>query len=76
LTPLQTAFHKHHPLQCGFCISELLTTAHALLNEEHDAGEASIRSVLSGNLCYCTGYIPIIEAVPEARGAYRKADKS
>jgi len=75
LTPLQTAFRKHHALQCGFCTPGMLTTAHALLSEEPDADEARIRSVLSGNLCRCTGYIPIIEAVLEARAAYRKADK-
>ena len=74
LTPLQTAFRKHHALQCGFCTPGMLTTAHTLLSEEPDADEARIRSVLSGNLCRCTGYIPIIEAVLEARDAYRKKD--
>src|SRR5207237_368811 len=69
LTPLQTAFKKHHALQCGFCTPGMLTTAHALLSEEPDADEARIRSVLAGNLCRCTGYIPIIEAVLEARAA-------
>jgi carbon-monoxide dehydrogenase small subunit len=76
LTPLQTAFRKHHALQCGFCTSGMLTTAHVLLSEEPDADEARIRSVLSGNLCRCTGYIPIVKAVLDARAAYRKADKS
>ena len=76
LTPLQATFRKHHALQCGFCTPGMLTTAHALLSEEADADEARIRSVLSGNLCRCTGYIPIIEAVLEARAAYRKADRS
>ena len=76
LTPLQTAFRKHHALQCGFCTPGMLTTAHALLSKEPDADEARIRSVLSGNLCRCTGYIPIIEAVLEARAAYRKKDNS
>jgi carbon-monoxide dehydrogenase small subunit len=75
LTPLQTAFRKHHALQCGFCTPGMLTTAHALLSEEPDADADRIRSVLSGNLCRCTGYIPIVEAVLEARAAYRKADK-
>ena len=74
LTPLQTAFRKHHALQCGFCTPGMLTTAHALLSKEPDADEARIRSVLSGNLCRCTGYIPIIEAVLAARAAYRKKD--
>jgi carbon-monoxide dehydrogenase small subunit len=54
----------------------MLTTAHVLLSEEPDADEARIRSVLSGNLCRCTGYIPIVKAVLDARAAYRKADKS
>jgi carbon-monoxide dehydrogenase small subunit len=74
LTPLQAAFRKHHALQCGFCTPGMLMTAHALLTEEPDAGADRIRSVLSGNLCRCTGYIPIVEAVLEARGAYRKSD--
>jgi aerobic-type carbon monoxide dehydrogenase small subunit (CoxS/CutS family) len=72
LTPLQAAFRKHHALQCGFCTPGFLTTAHALLSEEPDADEARVREVLSGNLCRCTGYIPIIEAVLAARPAYRK----
>src|SRR6266481_3129174 len=75
LTPLQTAFRKHHALQCGFCTPGMLTTAHALLTDEPDADADRIRSALSGNLCRCTGYIPIVEAVLEARAAYRKADK-
>ena len=72
LTPLQAAFRKHHALQCGFCTPGMLTTAHALLSEEPDADTDRIREVLSGNICRCTGYIPIIEAVYEAREAYRK----
>ena len=72
LSPLQAAFRKHHALQCGFCTPGMLTTAHALLTEEPDASRERIREVLSGNLCRCTGYIPIVEAVYEARSAYRK----
>ena len=75
LTPLQKSFRKHHALQCGFCTPGMLTTAHALLTDEPDADADRIRSALSGNLCRCTGYIPIVEAVLEARAAYRKADK-
>jgi len=75
LSPLQIAFRKHHALQCGFCTPGMLTTAHALLTDEPDADADRIRSALSGNLCRCTGYIPIIEAVLEARAAYRNADK-
>ena len=72
LSPLQAAFRKHHALQCGFCTPGMLTTAHALLTEEPHADKARIREVLSGNLCRCTGYIPIVEAVYEAREAYAK----
>jgi len=74
LTPLQAAFRKHHALQCGFCTPGMLMTAHALLSEEPDADADRIRSVLSGNLCRCTGYIPIVEAILDARAAYQ-ADK-
>jgi carbon-monoxide dehydrogenase small subunit len=71
LSPLQRAFKKHHGLQCGFCTPGMLTTLHALLSQEPDADEERIRDVLSGNICRCTGYIPIIEAAMEAREAYR-----
>jgi aerobic-type carbon monoxide dehydrogenase small subunit (CoxS/CutS family) len=70
LSALQTAFRKHHAVQCGFCTPGILTTMHALLTDEPEADEDRIRDVLSGNLCRCTGYIPIIEAVMEARAAY------
>ena len=75
LTPLQAAFRKHHALQCGFCTPGMITTAHALLSDEPDCDAARVREVLSGNLCRCTGYIPIIEAVLDARAAYQKKDE-
>src|SRR5690242_16011015 len=71
LTPLQKSFRKHHALQCGFCTPGMITTAHALLSEDPDCDAARVREVLSGNLCRCTGYIPIVEAVLDARAAYR-----
>ena len=70
LGPLQTSFRKHHALQCGFCTPGMLTTAHALLTDEPDADEARIRDVVSGNLCRCTGYLPIIAAIMDARKSY------
>lgn len=70
LTPLQAAFRRNHALQCGFCTPGMITTAHALLSEEPTADAARVREVLSGNICRCTGYIPIVEAVLEARSAY------
>jgi len=71
LSPLQASFRKHHALQCGFCTPGMLTTAHALLTIEPEADAERIRDVLSGNLCRCTGYISIIEAVLDARKFYR-----
>ena len=72
LTPLQASFRKHHALQCGFCTPGMLITAHALLTDEPDADRDRIREVLSGNICRCTGYVNIIEAVYDARAAYQK----
>jgi aerobic-type carbon monoxide dehydrogenase small subunit (CoxS/CutS family) len=76
LTPLQAAFRKHFALQCGFCTPGILMTAHALLTEEPDASEDRIRDVLSGNICRCTGYIPIIQAILEARESYQTQARS
>lgn len=75
LSPLQAAFKKHHALQCGFCTPGILTTMHSLLTEEPEADEERIRDVLSGNICRCTGYIPIVDAVMEARVAYQSPDR-
>src|SRR5262245_26236374 len=72
LTPLQKSFRKHHALQCGFCTPGMITTAHALLSEEPDCDADRVREVLSGNLCRCTGYISIVEAVLDARAAYKR----
>ena len=76
LTPLQAAFRKHHALQCGFCTPGMITTAHALLSQEPHCDAARVREVLSGNLCRCTGYVAIVEAVLAARVAYQKNDGS
>jgi aerobic-type carbon monoxide dehydrogenase small subunit (CoxS/CutS family) len=70
LSPLQASFRKHHALQCGFCTPGFITTAHALLTHEPDADEERIRDALSGNLCRCTGYVQIVEAVLDARPFY------
>jgi aerobic-type carbon monoxide dehydrogenase small subunit (CoxS/CutS family) len=73
LTPLQAAFRRHNALQCGFCTPGVLMTAHALLSNEPDADEERVREVLSGNLCRCTGYVAIVEAILDARAAYQGA---
>ena len=67
LAPLQAAFRRRHALQCGFCTPGFLMLATGLLELEPDAPEARVREVLSSNLCRCTGYAPILEAVLEAQ---------
>ncbi len=71
MSKLQILFKKHHALQCGFCTPGMLTTAHALLTHEPDASRERITEVLAGNLCRCTGYINIVDAVYEAREYYK-----
>jgi aerobic carbon-monoxide dehydrogenase small subunit len=71
LGPLQTAFRKHHALQCGFCTPGMLMTLHSLLSNEPFASAERIRDVLGGNLCRCTGYIGIVEAALEAQASYQ-----
>jgi carbon-monoxide dehydrogenase small subunit len=75
LTPLQQSFRRHHALQCGFCTPGMITTAHALLSEEPDCDADRVREVLSGNICRCTGYISIVEAVLDARESYKKPEQ-
>jgi aerobic-type carbon monoxide dehydrogenase small subunit (CoxS/CutS family) len=68
LTPLQDAFHRHHALQCGFCTAGVLMTTTAFLHENPSPNEDEIREALSANLCRCTGYQTIIDAVAEIAG--------
>lgn len=66
LNPLQAAFSKHHGLQCGFCTPGFLMLATALLRQESHPSEERIREFMSSNLCRCTGYQGIIDAVNAA----------
>ncbi|ADB52520.1 (2Fe-2S)-binding protein [Conexibacter woesei] len=68
LSPLQEAFHEHHGLQCGFCTPGMLLAAQELLEQSPDPSEEEIRASLSGNLCRCTGYEFIVDAVRDAAG--------
>jgi carbon-monoxide dehydrogenase small subunit len=69
LHPLQEAFHERHALQCGFCTPGFLLSAEALLRERPDPSEREVREALAGNLCRCTGYEGIVNAVLDvARG--------
>jgi aerobic-type carbon monoxide dehydrogenase small subunit (CoxS/CutS family) len=67
LNPLQQAFREHHALQCGFCTPGMLITATDLLRKYPLASDEEIREGLSGNLCRCTGYQHIVDAVRAAR---------
>ena len=73
--PLQTAFWEKHGLQCGVCTPGMLMTAVELLRENPDAGREEIRETLSGNLCRCTGYQTIVEAIESAAETMRGASK-
>ena len=67
LHPLQKAFIEHFAIQCGFCTPAMILSAVALLAENPNATEDDIREALHGNLCRCTGYKKIIEAIEAAR---------
>lgn len=69
LHPLQRAFHEAHALQCGFCTPGILMTVVAFLRDNPGANETAIREALSGNLCRCTGYQNIVNAVSQAAAA-------
>ena len=73
---LQAAFAAHGALQCGFCTPGMLVSASALLQGNAQPDEAAIRTALSGNLCRCTGYIPIVAAVQSAAAALRQEGES
>jgi aerobic-type carbon monoxide dehydrogenase small subunit (CoxS/CutS family) len=71
LHPLQRAFIDHFAVQCGFCTPGMILTAAALLEENPAATEEEIREGLRGNICRCTGYVKIVEAVEAARDELR-----
>jgi carbon-monoxide dehydrogenase small subunit len=66
LHPIQEAFREHHGLQCGFCTPGFLMTAFEFLIEKPGPSEDEIREAISGNLCRCTGYHGIVEAIRAA----------
>jgi carbon-monoxide dehydrogenase small subunit len=66
--PMQRAFHEAHGLQCGYCTPGMVMTAIKLLEQHPDADDETIRAGLEGNLCRCTGYQNIVEAVRSAEG--------
>ena len=66
LHPIQEAFVKAYGIQCGYCTPGMVLAAHYLLTKNPDPSEAEIRKGLAGNLCMCTGYVQIVEAVKTA----------
>jgi aerobic carbon-monoxide dehydrogenase small subunit len=66
LHPVQEAFWTHHALQCGFCTSGMVMAAYFLLSKNPNPSDAEIKHGIAGNLCRCTGYLPIVEAVKAA----------
>jgi aerobic-type carbon monoxide dehydrogenase small subunit (CoxS/CutS family) len=69
LHPLQQAFSEHHALQCGYCTPGMLLSAKRLLESNPSPSEEEIRKAIQGNICRCTGYVNIVEAVRAASGA-------
>jgi 4-hydroxybenzoyl-CoA reductase subunit gamma len=74
MSRLQQAFHEKLGTQCGFCTPGMIMAAEALLRRNGEPSEAQIRAALSGNLCRCTGYVKIIEAVQAASGALAEGE--
>jgi 2-furoyl-CoA dehydrogenase 2Fe-2S iron sulfur subunit len=73
LSVLQEAFRRHHALQCGFCTPGILVSLDNYLRNHSDPSEAELRNFLSGHLCRCTGYTPIIAAALDAARRLQEA---
>ena len=76
LDPMQAAFKQHHGLQCGFCTPGMIMSALALVKDNPDPSEETIREGLSGNICRCTGYHNIVKAVHAGAAALKGRGKS
>ncbi len=72
LHPIQQAFLDAHALQCGYCTPGMVMASKALLDHDPAPGDDEIRQALAGNICRCTGYRPIVEAVHEAARVMRE----
>jgi aerobic-type carbon monoxide dehydrogenase small subunit (CoxS/CutS family) len=68
LHPIQEAFHRHHALQCGYCTPGMIMAAASFLEENASPTEQEVRESLEGNLCRCTGYHNIVQAILAAAG--------
>jgi carbon-monoxide dehydrogenase small subunit len=74
LHPIQQAFWDHHGLQCGFCTPGMVLTAKALLEELPNPTEDQIREAIAGNICRCTGYVFIVDAIKAAAAMLDKGE--
>jgi aerobic carbon-monoxide dehydrogenase small subunit len=72
LDPIQEGFMQEHGLQCGFCTPGMMLTSHALLERNKKPSEGEIREAISGNLCRCTGYVNIVQAIQYAAAKLRE----
>ena len=75
LNPVQEAFVKNYAFQCGYCTPGMVITSYALLQHNPNPSEAEIRKALAGNLCMCTGYVQIVDAVKEAAAMQKNGAK-
>ncbi len=76
LNPVQEAFVKNYAFQCGYCTPGMVMTSYALLQRNPHPSEEEIRKALAGNLCMCTGYVQIVDAVKEAATGQIRNSKS
>lgn len=75
LHPVQRAFLEKHGLQCGFCTPGMIMTSYWILSQNKDRDDQEIKRLLSGNLCRCTGYKGIVDAIKYARVLMEKAER-
>ena len=72
LHPIQTTFLENNGVQCGFCTSGMIMSAKSLLDKNNNPNEEEIRTAISGNICRCTGYVQIVEAIDMASHEMKK----
>jgi carbon-monoxide dehydrogenase small subunit len=75
LHPIQRSLAEHHGLQCGFCTPGMVLSAFELLRENASPTTAEIEEAMAGNLCRCTGYVPIVDAIAAVRGGIAGSDE-
>jgi aerobic-type carbon monoxide dehydrogenase small subunit (CoxS/CutS family) len=74
LDPIQDAFIKQGAVQCGYCTSGMILSAKGLLNQNPDPTEKEIKDTIAGNICRCTGYVKIVDAITAASKMMREGE--